>query len=196
MIKAQIIGGDAVERALLRMAEKLPGATTDAALAGATIVEGRAKAEGFRSKGEEVGEKTTKSGKTRKLYAALGAPIADKLTSRTGNLRASIRSEAAGRGRAAVGPTAKYGAIHEFGGTIDIPAMSRLSSIRKLSVSNRRGRGAHSRIATVRRHTRSAYTITMPARPYLRPAFEKHRETVRRAMVKRLQAALSEAMQR
>ena len=179
-VQMRLLGGDAVSAAFLRMAEAIPGATTDAAFAGAQFAATRARAEGFRTRGIATGEKTTKRGTTIKTYAAFGAAIAGKLTSRTGALRGSIHAEKAGVGRAVYGATPEYAAIHEFGGEIRHSAMSRLASTRMVG----------KRKQSVRRHERKAYTITMPARPYLRPALADHIGEVRAVMLKSIEKSL------
>lgn len=182
IIRAQIIGGDAVARAFMRIAEQMPGATTKAVEAAAAFVEGRAKSEGFRTQGVQTGTKVTASGKTIGTYGALGEPIADKLTSRTGTLRASIRSEVIGVGRAAVGPTAVYGGIHEFGGRT--PAHT---------ITAKKAKALRFMIGgkVIFRRKVQHPGSNIPARPYLRPAFEKHIAKVRDIMLDSLAKSLS-----
>ena len=178
LIRMRLLGGDAVSAALLRMAQALPGATTQAAMAGAKLVEGFAKNEGFRTRGAVTGTKTTARGNTIKTYAAFGLAIAGKLTSRSGRLKSSIHHEEAGAGRAVVGPAVKYGAIHEFGG-----GRAQATTVR-----------AHTRGGfTVRAHARKAYDMNMPARPYLRPALADHIPQVRAAMMKSIEKSLVRA---
>ena len=175
LIQMRLLGGDAVSAAFLRMAQALPGATTQAAMAGAKLVEGFAKREGFRTRGASLG--TDDSGK--KKFAALGLAIAKKLTSRTGNLRVSIRHEEAGAGRAVVGPTAKYGAIHEFGG-----GRAQATTVRAHTRQTRWG------VVQVKAHARAEYDMNMPARPYLRPALADHLMEVRAVMMKSIEKSL------
>jgi len=181
MIHGKLNGFDVVEQNLIAMAGKCPNAATKAAHAGAMVVMGAAKREGFRTKGDEIG--TKKSG--AKKYAALGKPIAGQLTSRTGMLRSSIQVvDKPAQTAAAVGPSAVYGAIHEFGGTINMPARSWRGgftrSRKKLSDKQTNLHGY------MRRHTRGGYVIHMPARPYMRPALAKHRAEVNRQIIRSL----------
>jgi phage gpG-like protein len=189
MIHGKLNGFDIVEQNLIAMAGKCPNAATKAAHAGAMVVMGAAKREGFRTKGEEIGEREITRGKNKgkkvKQYAALGKPIAGQLTSRTGMLRSSIQViDKPSQTAAAVGPSAVYGAIHEFGGTINMPARSWRGgftrSRKKLSDKQTNLHGY------MRRHTRGGYVIHMPARPYMRPALAKHRAEVNRQIIRSL----------
>lgn len=175
IIKFDLDGLDEVEKGILSLAATIPKAASIGAMAGGETVRTIAITQYFRTKGEYTG--TTKKG--RKKYAALGAAVAEKLSRRTGNLQASVRVVEDGEGKAAVGPTARYGGIHEFGGEINIRSHSRLASVREVKVGKRKFRRAE----RVRAHERSATTITMPARPYLRPAFTEHMAAVGKAIV-------------
>lgn len=178
-IDVQLTGEDEVEKRLTEMARDFPVAATKAAKAGAEIVRAGA-VKSIRSRGEETGTKTTKSGREVKTYAALGAPIADKLTSRTGALRASIRSEQSGTGEYSVGPTVKYGRIHEFGGEIQVSAHTVLSHWRHLA----------DRSTKVKAYTRGGWVTKMPARPYLTPGYEDNADRVKREMIRTLTVEL------
>jgi phage gpG-like protein len=190
MIHGKLNGFDIVQHNLANIASRCPLAATKAAHAGAMVVMGAAKREGFRTKGEEIGEREIKRGKNKgkkvKQYAALGKPIAGQLTSRTGMLRSSIQViDKPQQQAAAVGPSAVYGAIHEFGGTINMPARSwrgGFTRSRKKRLSDKQTR-LH---AYVKRHTRGGYVIHMPARPYMRPALAKHRAEVNRQIIRSL----------
>ena len=188
MIRATITGVDNIQAAFLSMAVKMPTVATSAAKAGAELVAGIAKREGFRTRGEETGTRVSKSGKTVKTYAALGAPLADKLTSRTGYLRSSITVKVAGVGVAVTGPTAVYGGIHEFGGTISIGGRSWRGGFQK---SSKRAKARTILARYVKRHTVGAYAVRMPARPYMRPAWEGHKAEVRATVVREIKRALA-----
>lgn len=185
MIHVDVVGADAVFAALVKKSAKVPAAALNAAVRGAMMVEGYAKREGFRTRGEKTGTKRTKSGLTRFTYAALGPPVDNILTSRTGALRSSIQVTPRPEDTAAlVGPSVKYGAIHEFGGTINVGARSWRGGFRKASKQRKSDRtklGSY-----VRRHSIGAYTIRIPPRPYMRPAFHKHVPAIRRAMMRSL----------
>lgn len=165
LVKVTMIGTEQVVLHLNGMADDLYRATSHAALVGAAVVQGFAMREGFHT-----GTKTS-------------PPRPDKLTGRSWMLRDSIRSESGPHGVAYVGPTAVYGAIHEFGGTIQQRAMTRLAGGRRIAVSKLLKSGKYSTKQTVRAHERGGYSITMPARPYLRPAYQKHEREVKNAMV-------------
>ena len=169
----KLIGRNQVEKALLAMARAMPSAASVGAMKGALLVEGYAKREGFFQGSRD---------------AAQGLPRAGILTSRTGTLRRSIRSMAAGEGRAVIGPTVKYGRIHEFGGIINVQAHSRLPGSRTI------GKGKTKRTQGVGAYAVPAYTVNMPKRPYLRPAFEKHEDEVGRAIIQGVIEGLAEGM--
>lgn len=84
-----------------------------------------------------------------------GAPLPDKLTSRTGTGRRSIRVDRGGLPRlfVDVGSDLGYMAVHETGGTV-----------RRRAHSRRTQSGGLARV--------SAHTATFPARPWLQPALE------------------------
>ena len=179
----KLIGRNQVEKALLAMARAMPSAASVGAMKGALLVEGYAKREGFVK-----GSRNAKQ----------GPPRAGILTSRTGSLRQSIRSMAAGEGRAAVGPTMKYGHIHEFGGIINVQAHSRLAGGRTVKVGKLLKSGKISTKQKVKAtrligaYSVPAYTVNMPKRPYLRQAFEKHQDEVSKAIVQGVAEGLAE----
>ncbi len=84
-----------------------------------------------------------------------GAPLRDRLTSRTGTGRRSIRVDRGGLPRLFVdiGSDLKYMQLHETGGTVTRRSHSRRSRKGKI-------------------HTVKAHSATFPARPYLKPALE------------------------
>jgi phage gpG-like protein len=176
-VKVTVLGGEQFVRRMNGMASGLERVRSDAARVGAQMVQGFAMREGFYIGSVGVDQ---------------GPPKPDKLTSRTGNLRGSIRTENGPPGVAYVGPTAVYGAIHEFGGTIQQRAMTRLAGGRRIAVAKLLKSGKYSTKQTVRAtqrvraHERGAYAIHMPARPYLRPAFQKHEREIQDAMIRRI----------
>lgn len=82
-----------------------------------------------------------------------GRPLPDRLTSRTGTGRRSIRTDRGGLPRffIDIGSDLKYMQLHETGGTVSVRAHSR------------RGRKGGT-------HRVRAHSATFPARPYLAPA--------------------------
>lgn len=191
-INTEVLGADEADKALTELAKQFPAAAYRGVMKGAIVVQGSAKSEFIRTQGESY---VTRTGKTR--YRALGAPVADKLTSRTGALRASIRvvgDEASAS--AYVGPAVVYGRIHEFGGDISIAAHSRLATLAgrrqkvKAAVYNIRTHkrrmatiGKRLNIYSVAEHEVAARTMHIPARPYLRPAYYAHQAEVREKVV-------------
>lgn len=183
MIKADL-QYDSVMQALADKAARFPHISQRAAMRGASLVEGFAKREGFRTQGDVIGTKTTKSGKKINKYGALGKPIADKLTSRTGALRSSIQvTPAPALHGALVGPSVVYGAIHEFGGEIKMGARSWMGGFTR---SSKRSKGRTNLGSYRRRHSIQAHVIRIPPRPYMRPAFYNHQLPVKKAMMREL----------
>ena len=93
---------------------------------------------------------------------------------RTGQLRRSIHARAQGTGVDAVvtvGSTAKYAAIHEFGGkTAPRTILPRRAKVLRFE--------AGGRAIFARRVNHSGSRI--PARPYMRPSLEENREKIER----------------
>lgn len=165
MISGEVKGGDEAARAFGEMARELPQAAMRGVHAAALFVATSAKEDFFRSQGEQTGTKIVKSGWAAGQeigdFGALGAPIPGMLTARHGGagLQGSIQViDHPGRLSAAIGPAAKYGAIHEFGGTI-LPRAGKY-----LRFKGWRG------WATVTK-------VVMPARPFMRPALKKQKDT-------------------
>lgn len=83
----------------------------------------------------------------------------------TGNLKASISAEPEGSGAVTIGPrNVIYAAIHEFGGVI--------RAVKAKALRFRTEDGAW--------HTVKA--VTIPARPYARPALDEHVQEVEEAI--------------
>jgi phage gpG-like protein len=182
-LRVEIIGGAEAEKAFVDLVARFPKAAQRGVMKGAHIVSASSKDEMIRSKG--IAYSSIKTRKTK--YLALGAPVADRLTSRSGTLRASIRVvEDKASLSAFVGPTVKYGRIHEFGGAITTMALGRLAGARKHGRKFKLGGDWHQTYVDVKAHHRGSYTINMPARPYLWPAFLKHKADVRQAIVAEL----------
>jgi len=82
----------------------------------------------------------------------------------TGNLANSIQtvleSSSADRAVVSVGPTAIYGRIQELGGTVKPLTAKKLHWVNE--------NGEH----------RSAYEVTLPARPYMQPAAEDNEDAI------------------
>ncbi|EOD6656754.1 phage virion morphogenesis protein, partial [Salmonella enterica] len=86
---------------------------------------------------------------------------------RKGRLAASIH-EASDNDSATVGTNVKYAAIHQYGGTITMPARSQRAYYRQYKdgrVGHRFVRKSQSNFSQW--HTLPAYHITLPARPFL-----------------------------
>lgn len=92
---------------------------------------------------------------------------------RTGNLHRSIMQERTGPDKRKVGAGAylPYAAIHEFGGVINHPGGQPFLIIDGRFVPLKKGRKGMG--------VTKPYTITMPARPYLRPSLERSRIQMR-----------------
>lgn len=105
-------------------------------------------------------------GQTVEAYAKVN--VMDTFKNVTGNLangiQTTIESESADRVEVAVGPAAIYGRIQELGGTV-----KPLSS-KKLYWLGEDGK------------LRSAFEVTLPARPYLAPALNDHENEVINSM--------------
>lgn len=99
--------------------------------------------------------------------------VSNTFTARSGNLGNSIIStleeSSSDRARVAVGPTVIYGRIHELGGVIKPVTAKRLHWVDE--------GGNH--------HT--AMAVTMPARPYLRPAIDNNKSSIWNAIAANLQ---------
>ena len=105
------------------------------------------------------------------------------LSQRSGNLKNSGFSEVTETadtmlGTVAFGATVPYARIHEYGGPIDIPEVAD-----KLMVFERNGEAIFTR-----RHR--AFTVQMPARPYLGPSLEEKTPEIMGG----LQGAVNEAI--
>lgn len=94
-----------------------------------------------------------------------GPPLPHRLTSRAGTLRRSIRVN---RGplpfAIEIGTDLGYGALHEFGGNVDVPSVIVGSHQRKILF------GKKVKPFTVPTHFRMGHTAKYPKRPFLRPA--------------------------
>ena len=188
VISVKVLGTDEMERTLLGMARACEAAADEAAMAGAQMIRGFA-VKNIRTRGEQTGTKTTASGRTIGTFAELGAPIPGRLTSRTGMLRASIRAEREAPGAWAVGPTAEYGRIHEFGGTTRPHVIrARRAKARPHVIRARRAKALAFVMGNQLMLRQSVHHpgSHIPPRPYLRPAFYEHVDAVRNAMIRAL----------
>ncbi|EGL4350579.1 phage virion morphogenesis protein [Salmonella enterica] len=91
----------------------------------------------------------------------------EKILQRRGRLADSIH-EASDNDSATVGTNVKYAAIHQYGGTITMPARSQRAYYRQYKdgrVGHRFVRKSQSNFSQW--HTLPAYHITLPARPFL-----------------------------
>ena len=86
----------------------------------------------------------------------------------SGALAGSIRFEATNDAVQVGSVLDPYAAIHQLGGTIDMPARKQLLRFRKAKTGNGRRFASkkHKRVTT-QEVERGAHTITIPARPYL-----------------------------
>lgn len=106
--------------------------------------------------------------------------VADKFKPGVGNLAGTIQttleSSSPTRAEVAVGPTAVYGPIQEFGGVIKPVTAVRLHWVDE--------EGQH--------HTASA--VTLPARPYMRPAVDENENAVLGAIGENLRIEIEGAI--
>jgi phage gpG-like protein len=194
-VALEVEGNKPAQKAFNALSAALPKIATKASMLGAQIVRTKAITNEIRTKGAVTGTRVDKKGNLVARYAKLGGAIADKLTSRTGALRSSIRVVAQPLA-ALVGPTVKYGAIHEFGGTITQGARSRRASSRnlgnlmgKVTVDGKvRRRVVGHKIAMVRAYSIGGAVIRIPPRPYLRPAYEHNIAKIQETMIQAMRA--------
>ncbi|MBU1352105.1 MAG: phage virion morphogenesis protein [Gammaproteobacteria bacterium] len=99
----------------------------------------------------------------------------DKVLTLRGYLRGGIHFQVGADNSVQVGTNAKYGAIHQFGGAIEMPA--RQATVRYRSEAGRvlfaskKHQGAMERQVTI-----PAHEVNMPARPFLGISAEDDRE--------------------
>jgi phage virion morphogenesis protein len=91
----------------------------------------------------------------------------DKILTLRGYLRSQIRHQVLAADKVAVGTNTKYAGVHQEGGTIEQLAQSR--KVRYRSVAGRVlfAGAKHKRGVTERWVERGAYTVNIPARPFL-----------------------------
>ena len=175
MFDVQVDGDDAVDQAMQALARGMPELGTRAAVQGAQIVRSHAVKDTIRR--GEAGNKES-----------LGAPIAGVLTSRTGALRSSIkvvplRAESA----ALVGPTVKYGAIHEFGGKTAAHVIKpRVAQWLTFKIGGQ----------WVKTKEVNHPGSDIPARPYLMPAYTRYVGEIREKITRVLADGVAKAIQR
>lgn len=105
--------------------------------------------------------------------------ITQTFKNQTGNLANSIRVETTQNGdqaRALIGPTAVYGRIQELGGTVK-PLTARM-----LFWTDENGK------------SHAAHEVTLPARPYLKPAVEDHEVEIIGAVAENLRIEIEGAI--
>jgi phage gpG-like protein len=101
-------------------------------------------------------------GKSKALKA-----LSNRLTSRTGTLRRSIRVNRSGvPAYIDIGTDLKYGAVHEFGGEIDKPSRVIRSHTRRVAFGKKR------KPFTVPAHFRMGHSANYPKRPFMKPALD------------------------
>ncbi|MDD2178765.1 phage virion morphogenesis protein [Acidovorax sp. D2M1] len=92
-----------------------------------------------------------------------------------GYLRSGIHYQVTGDAEVEVGSNTKYAAIHQLGGTIEMPA--RQATVRYRSVAGRvLFAGKKHKRATERQVNIPAYRVNIPARPFLGVSSEDDRE--------------------
>ena len=92
----------------------------------------------------------------------------------TGNLRDGIKAEPVTHELVEIGPQAEYGAIHEFGGEVH-PRVTNAMRRWAWAMYYETGEGLYKGIALTEK---AQLNITIPARPYLRPALDENEELV------------------
>ena len=115
----------------------------------------------------------------------------------TDRLRSSItvtKPEKIGNNyQATVGTNVIYARIHEYGGIINMPAMTRAVAIHEYK---RRGikfvKAGSKRMTGTLTYDTKAYTINMPARPFMRPAVED--EDNRQAVINDLEKEVNKIL--
>jgi phage gpG-like protein len=93
----------------------------------------------------------------------------NKLGNLAGSIQTTLVSSAANQAVVEVGPTAIYGRIQELGGTI-VPVNAKM-----LFWVNEAG------------ESRAAWSVTLPARPYMKPAAENYMSEINEAILANLQ---------
>lgn len=93
-----------------------------------------------------------------------------------GSIQTTVQSETSDRVVVEVGPTAIYGRIQELGGTIKPLTAKKLHWVNES--------GQH----------RTAFEVTLPARPYLKPALEDNESEVINSMSEVLRAEIEGAI--
>jgi len=178
MLRVKLLGAEELKRRLAHVATQARPQIENALLRAGKLIEGEAKRtiyERFATKAE------TKRGITFETPHK-------HLWGKTGLLKSSLTTRPLGPGRVAVGSPVVYARIHEFGGDIEVHGVSRLASVRGRITG--KGRKKQLTLSAVRAHTRSAYAIHIPARPYLGPALEHQQPAIRRKLEQAVEALL------
>lgn len=105
--------------------------------------------------------------------------IVNTFKKQTGNLAASVRvdvTQNSDQARALIGPTAIYGRIQELGGTVK-PLTARM-----LFWTDENGK------------SHAAHEVTLPARPYLKPAMEDNEDAIVNAVAENLRIEIEGAI--
>lgn len=128
-------------------------------------------------RGRGVKNAVEAGGRIVEAYAKVN--VVNTFKHQTGNLANSIRVEVTAspdRAVARIGPTAIYGRIQELGGTVK-PLIKK-----KLYFMGEDGR------------LRTAMSVTLPARPYLKPAVEEHEDEILKAVAEKLRIEIEGAL--
>jgi HK97 gp10 family phage protein len=105
----------------------------------------------------------------------------------TGNLRDGITTEAVTHELVEVGPQAEYGAIHEFGGEVHPRVTSKMRGW-AFAMFRETGNDMYLGIALTKKET---LNITIPARPYMRPAMDENETLVLEKIGQDLERSIS-----
>ena len=172
-MRVKVVGVQALVRRLNKISPRKNPRWISKALVNSALLAQKISAEEEIKRGGRVAVRGPRGG--RRVTDA--APIAGKLTSRSGLLRASIgtnRNERlAAQDRSRIprliefGTDVKYGAVHEIGGPVRVPS-SRVSAHTRTMAFGRRTQPFE-----VKAHTRWAHVAFYEPRPFLEPALDK-----------------------
>jgi phage virion morphogenesis protein len=112
----------------------------------------------------------------QKRYARRKKYNKDKVLTLRGYLRSSIRFQVTAPDTVEVGTNTKYAAVHQFGGAIEQLPQSRKTRYRSVAGRVLFAKSTHKRGVTERWVERGAYTVNIPARPFLGISADDDRE--------------------
>ena len=105
----------------------------------------------------------------------------------TGNLRGGIQTVAVTHELVEVGPQAEYAAIHEFGGEVHPKVTDKMRGW-AFAMFRETGKDIYLGIALTKK---SNLDITIPARPYMRPALDENEALVLQEIGRDLERSIS-----